>query len=192
MNKKAQLGKIISGFSIFIFLVVLMGIFILLSTGAAVIKHPKAKTASTYLPTENDLMLKLIKIEVNGVERKMLVFDAYALFENFKKEHENDIEIFSSSIAEEREKLEKVLKELVSEGNCLVLAKGNTPNPAGQYGIDTTDDFFIKRQNNEISSAGEGTRPQDSKNYRELLHKTDFLNNAGEKVYVEYYYGSCK
>jgi hypothetical protein len=77
MSKKAQLGKIISGFYVLIFVVVIMGLFILLSTGAYMIKHPSAKMASNYLPVENDLMLQPVKIKVDNVEREMLLFDAF-------------------------------------------------------------------------------------------------------------------
>jgi hypothetical protein len=164
LSKKAQLGKIVSGFSIFIFLIVLMAIFILLSTGAAIIKHPTAKTASVYLPNENDLMFQPINVTLrDGSQKKVLVYDAVYLWYTDK---------LKTKVLKDEINLEQLRAKT---GNCYYLELQL------DAALTTTEST-----NKELTLSIEKYLGDLSKGL-----KTKSFDINGAKKEVKYYYGKC-
>ncbi len=203
-NKKAQLGDIIANFYVFLFIVVIMGLFVFLSTGIALIKKPKPVESAPFSFQEDDLLLKTITLKFPEsklpeenvfVDKELLVFDAYVLFENSR---ENFLRFYAE--------LEDQLRKLLDEENkkeCIILAKGAITHPAGDIRKgEFSDDFYLCVINGEYHSASRFEanmyrfRDNFIKNLAEqyrydgMLKSISFENSRNKIKYVEYGYGA--
>ncbi len=180
INKKSQLGHIISAPIVFIFVALVMFGFIVVAAGISILHKPSPSEISKVSFPANDLLLQKIKVQINNQEKEILVIDALILYENDKLE---------------RNSLENELKRLLdTKNNCLAIAKGPSFNPIGKTGGSARDDFFIVYQNNNLETGTIGSTPLSSLKYKEknAVYKTSFKNNKEEIIFVEYYIGGCK
>jgi len=74
-SKKAQLGKIITGFPVLILIVLVMGVFIAFSTYISIKNPIELDKVSQVTLTTNNLLLQSITIQMEGEEKEMLIFD---------------------------------------------------------------------------------------------------------------------
>src|SRR3989338_10009562 len=77
-NKRAQVGKFLTGFVSFILIVLFIGVFIALSTLLAKTHETDRQKNGDILffSKENNLLLQSIEIEADGKSQKILVADA--------------------------------------------------------------------------------------------------------------------
>ncbi|MFH1803242.1 MAG: hypothetical protein ABH864_07405 [archaeon] len=181
MNRKGiVIGKAITSIVVTIAVVFIMGTFVIIAAGVAQLKSPEIEKARLISQDRNDILLRLIGINSNEETKELLIYDAVVLFENDLLEKED---------------LVNALKKIVtSEEPCLLIAKSLNENPAGMTGGEARDDIFIKRLTDGGYLEGHtGSTPSSGLDYKNanLLSKTQFKNNKGETVYVEYYLGDC-
>ena len=116
MNKKAQIGKVISFVPTLIIVIVIMAIFIVLSTTISLKNGFKLDTpqALSTLP-KNNLLLQEIPVTIDDKETTMLVYDAYYFFLEDHVETRFTNRRVGSSLQNE---VEDILNE---ENDCYIL-----------------------------------------------------------------------
>ena len=175
MNNKAQLGRIITIFPVMLLIFIILGIYLITTGFAFLIKQPSVPANINSLDSEQILQKE---ITVNG--EQTLLLNALIQFKQEKID---------------RSTIKKELDKLVNENNeLLLLALGETPNPGdlgNAYEGSAPNNFVIKfnKQGNNANF------DQTFREYRKksLLKQTSFnLNNKGKiiKIYIEYYYGA--
>jgi len=168
MNKKAQLGRIITTIPIMILVIVIIGFFIIMSAGIFAFK---GKTSATPTSIHHDnLLLQQIKIEINGQEEEMLILDAA-------------IKMIKGEISES--KLKESLKPLVNKQHpCLFLTPEKIHLKKGSQNIRIG--YIYK--NGEVLP---NYYYLSTIHYNELISETT-LNINGENKEISAYYGPCK
>ena len=169
MNKKAQLGKIITSIPIMLLIFVIMGVFIFISAGASLTKSKVGDVNFLSLVPGDDLMLKEIVVNVQGAEdkvevKKLRVIDAFAMYLS-KKINKDD---FRES-----------LYEIIDKGKCMKI----------RYGEDKLYAVYAKRDVlgdlNELEQTGKVLYFVN--NDREI----SMVVKEGTKVNINYNYGEC-
>jgi len=184
-NKGGQVGKFVTGFVSFLLIVFFIAVFIALSSGLAKIKHSADKEAgkdTSFLCKENNLLFKEVEIKIDKQKQQMLLIDALNLFYLDKIEYSD---------------VEDNLKNLVSKDKpCLIIAAGESKNPAGQPGGEARNDFYIEFEEGKAKTANFGAFPMIFSKYRNKDVFRALLINLPtgkevKKIYIEYYYGQC-
>jgi len=112
MNKKAQLGKILTTLPVLIIIIIIMAIYIAAS-GALSLKGPSEKQPFLETNSQNNLMLQSITIQVDNQEKELLVLDALYLMMTMK---------LSSDPRESEEMVFDEIKKLINEDqNCYLI-----------------------------------------------------------------------
>lgn len=194
-GKKGQIGKFITGFTSFLLIAILVGIFILLS-GAFAKTAGAGKTSQSerVFLGMNNLLLKTVEInikdDVNGkVEAKkqrMLVSDAL-IYDELNK----GINIF--------EGLDEYFKGLVNENKgCLVIEFGGVRSYFVAYYRYGNMGIYVLKENTEkglvLSSAAGVHKIIDFYDARGLLDKVTLSimeNNKKKSLIMNSYYGPC-
>jgi len=164
MNKKALAGKALT-FIVFIVVIIIMSVFIALSTSISILKTPPTSEAQLTTQNENALLLETISLKIEDKETDILVYDAVYL-------------LFTGEITEEN--LETALIKLKKETDkCYVLAS----------------DFLIilKEKPSGFESQKLGLLIGDESHYRRFkdsLTETTIKVNQGLRK-VQHYYGPC-
>jgi len=174
MNNKAQLGRIITIFPVMLLIFIVLGIYLITTGFAFLIKQPSVPANINSLDSKQILQKE---ITVNGEQTIML--NALTQFKNK---------------AIERSSLKQGLDKLVDkENNILLIAIAENENPGNNLGGEASNNFVIKFNEEEGNFAA---FHDFFSNYRKkgLLNQVSFtINNNGQltKVYLEYYYGPC-
>ena len=163
MNKKAQLGKIITTLPVLIFIILIMAVFVALSAGAFVFKGKYPPSPAGFTLTQDNLLFNMIEVKLkDSTVKKILVLDAVA------KTIKDEIK---------KEELTNALKPLLSsQNNCaFVSVDGGIIAQTAQYKKGTFEE--IKKFGNNIDS-------------EEITRKTITL--GGKEYRIEAYYGACR
>jgi len=120
INKKAQAGKIIATFPVLIIIVIILALYIILSAGTFVINKPAAREdASLSFAPENNLLLKTIIFEQDGIKKEYILYDAVYLKLN------KDLDL---------DEVRDTLKSLLTEqNNCFILHTFSEPSGTKGY-----------------------------------------------------------
>jgi len=195
LDKKGQLGRIITTFPVMLLVIIIMGIFIFLSFSVAKLKPISIGSASLKLPTgEYSLLLKPIEVKLeNSVKaEKMLFFDLIVNREL------NPAIVPSSFISPESIEIRNFFKEfspflLAGSNNCYGLRKfhyGDNILRKPQYFL--SDYYFLIINGNSYAEGG----PDQSNEFAKTWSWVSFFlkNVQGNNVLhgVEYYFGECE
>ncbi len=195
LDKKAQVGKFLTGFLAFLLIIALIAIFIALSSGLAKTKGAdKTESAGLiYSGMQNNLLFEQIEVEIsekiNGKlefrKEKLLVADALVYYELGKIDQ----------LA-----LQNALKGLVDEQNsCLgIIENSMEKNIQAETGIANLANPGFKiayySADNKIEFEESLIKAFEKYAHAGLLSKAHirFLNNGEIKdLYAESYYGHC-
>ncbi len=179
LNKKAQLGKVISSFPVMLLIFLIIAVYLILSVFAIEIKSPSLPAITATIPGDIESIetqsILLNEITIKG--EKITILDALIKFE------EKEIE---------RDDLYDELKKFVDKNNnILLLAIGENKNPGNNLGGEALQNYVIKFNEDKINS---GSFSSTFANYREngLLNQLSFNINTKDglkKIYIESYYG---
>ena len=180
-DKRGVIAKALSTLPVFLIIVFIIALFLVLTSFTTLFAKPTIPSKISSIESEN-ILLKEIKLDIDGRGKKILVFDAL---------------IMDREIKIEKEKIEMALGDLLmeekKEGHCIAIAQGGK-NSAGQTGGAAIDDFLIEFEGGEISSGNIGYNPLRLRLYEQkgLLREISFKNiNEEERIYLQYYYGRC-
>lgn len=183
MNKRGQLGKIITSLPVLLLIILVIAIY-LISVGLIGffrMDGPDIPSVVEGIELDN-VLLRDINIEVDGVDKSKIVFDWI-------------VDLEGGGI--DRYDFGRALKEMVVsekiENNCLVIAKGESRNSAGLTGAEASDDYFIKFVDGEAFVGSLGNTPLILGGYESegLLRQVSFNDDSGKRIYFQYYYGGC-
>lgn len=166
INKKAQVEKALT-FPVFLIVLVIMAGFIILASAIS-LKAPNIAEAAATAPAVSNLFLQSIKVELNGAEKSMLVYDALNLKVQGKIKDEQLVSGFKSLLNE--------------KNNCYLLV--DVLFAEGVSGAATTEWGF------KLLSNGEFYPINDYKKYEGKLSFVNVKNFGIERSY-KYYYGRC-
>ncbi len=201
MNRKGQVGKLITVVPIMILIFIIMGVFVFLSAAFSLGKTAANPVFADSLATQEDLMSKQITYVlvapnpkdsaalVQTTPRQSSVLGAVALYWN-----EED----SASRQRLKDAIGLGLRELVNENaGCLFIFSAPMENPSRTL---TPDYFFVRTSGGGINSIKEPNAVETNLNvmYKQskaYMRAISFLradkDGKQERIYVDYYYGGC-
>ncbi len=170
-NKKGQLGKIISSFSVMVLIFVVIAIYLVIAGSASLFKKASVYASIEDVDLNKDILLK--EIEVSGEK-----FDILSAL----------IRLNEDTLS--RDEINDGLKKIINEGSILLLAKGENDEPGRLTGGPGRNNFIIEFKDGEMLYPNFGSYSSIFAKYRDkgLLKQASF-DVKGKKLYVEYYYG---
>jgi hypothetical protein len=181
LNKKGQLGKLISSFPIMLLVFIIMGVFIFISASVSLANVGKETPVfAEEIVTQDDLMLKMINVDMgDGKMQQMKVIDAA------KKVYDETIEALSLN-----QQLELLLNDY---NNRLFIYWDDKQNPVNDGLNDRFN--FIRRDGETVNIQGiVGGKVGPESRYVDagVVRSTSFLtykDGTEKRIYIDYYYG---
>lgn len=163
INKKAQLGKIITTLPVMILLILIMAMFVALSAGAFLFNGKTQPSPAKFIIASNNLLFKTIEIKLNdNTIKEMLIIEAI-------------IESINGKTTQEE--IDKGLEQFLTRlNNCAFITIDGGIIAQAKQNTDGT----IK----DIETFG------SSIDNKKIMRKIISLN--GEEYKIESYYGECK
>ena len=195
LEKKAQVGKFLTGFLAFLLIIALIAIFIALSSVLAKTKGAgKTDLAdSVYLGTSNDLLFKQIEVEIseriNGKlefrKEKLIVADALVYYE-LGKIDQLALQNALKGLVDEQNRCLGIIEDSMEENIRVETGIANLANPGfkiAYYSADNKIEFeeSLMRAFEKYARAG----------FLSKAHIRFLSNGAIKDLYVESYYCPC-
>ena len=160
-NRRAQIGKIVTSPVVIIVVAFIMAVFVFVSISYASFRAPVYQKEAILSIPENTLLLKDVNLKINGIDKKMMIFDAVLLRLN----DEISLEQLNGALVESGKNTKK----------CYFL----------NYGKDGLVESMILRNEPSIAKQRE-----NNLFIQERILKSNFLAD-GKQVSIESYLGVC-